>query len=920
MTSIFQKTLDIREGELKRTAIMAGYLFVIIAAHSILKPMSRSLFVVNSGTNELPMSYMLTALFGGIVVLIYMQFSSRSRLDRLINGTGFFLIFNLILFWFLLWRKVESPVLFYSFVIWSSLFGVLTTSQFWLLANYLFTAREAKRLYSLLTVSALMGGIAGGYAASFLVEAIGGTPNLAFICMGLIATAILLMNLSWRNRDHSLEITKQTSAVAEMEPVLQIFGEVFKLIRGSRHLGLLIGIVTCTFICVQIGDFQFTAYGGEHNSTPEALASFLARWTSNLSIVALLFQLFFANVIIKRFGVLATILFLPLALFGGSVLILVSYGLLSVSFIKTGDGAFRHSINKVGTELLYLPIPTEIKRKTKVFVDMFVEKFARGFAGVLLLVFHTGLGLSVANISVVTIALTLLWLTLAVAAYREYVNSFRQALDKRRIDVDTLSVSIKDEATINSLIASLASRNERQVVYALELLDSVEGVDLSPALQPLLAHPSAEVRLLTLKLLRHQSQSQQVIPNVRLLLRDSDENVRREAVRLYAKYSSVSTGDIIEEWLHDENSGLRGAALYYLAEKPELAVQLLRPQLVEMFMNGDRESRSHLADALGILQDKNYYPHLQRLLEDDDPMIKLRAIKAAGKTRAQEFEPALVQLLAHRDFRKEAREALAGYGETIIEPLIASLKNPELAIEIRLSIPRVLHLIPNQRCVDALLEILFKVDERLRYQIIKALNKLRARHPHLQFDNRVDTALSDELKNYYRVLAAWCTTQVEADNNGSKPSLLRRALQERLDDHLERTFRLLGLRYPARDIYNAFAAANSSNRIVRANAVEFLDNILSNDFKRIFLPVVEELPAEQILQRADGFVEITITDRRQMLLQLVEENDPWLRSCALYEIWQAGLVNDFLPFIERARSEPNALVQETAYFVMKQRA
>ncbi|HEX9653593.1 MAG TPA: Npt1/Npt2 family nucleotide transporter, partial [bacterium] len=787
---------------------------------------------------------------------------------------------------------------------------------FWLLANYLFNAREAKRLYPLLTVSAILGGIAGGYIASFLVELIGGTPNLAIVCIGLLGTAMLMMNLAWQIRTQPADSVQRRSKKDETKHPLRIFSEVIQLIRGSRHLGLLIGIVACTFICVQIADFQFTVYAGEVNKNADDLTRFLGFWVSNLSIMALLFQVVFANAIIKRFGVLATVLFLPVSLLLGSVLIVVSYGLVSVLFIKIGDGAFRHSINKVGTELLYLPIPTEIKKKTKAFVDMFVEKLARGVGGAMLWILFTWLGVSIAHISFLTIVVVGLWLMFAVAAYREYVNSFRQALDKRRIDVDTLSVSIKDEATINSLIASLASRNERQVLYALQLLESVDGVDLSPALQPLLSHLSAEVRLLTLKLLRHQSQSQQVIPNVRLLLRDSDENVRREAVRLYAKYSNVSTSNIVEEWLRDENGGLRGAALYYLAEKPDLAAQLLRPELVAAFMSGDRESRSQLADALGILQDKNYYPHLKRLLDDDDPMVKLRAIKSAAKTQAPEFVPALIALLAHQDFRKPAREALAGYGEAIVDMLIGYMKNPAVPLAGRLSIPRVMHLIPSQRCVDALLENIFEVDEGLRYQIIKALNKLRARHPDLQFDSRVDSALIDELKNYYRLLAAAFATSDSVDKNVSNASLLQRALRERLDDHLERTFRLLGLRYPPRDIYNAFAAANSSNRSVRANAVEFLDNILSSDLKRIFLPVVEELPAQQILQGANGIIDIAFTNQYEALQELAGTSDPWLRSCAFYEIWKVGMVNDFRPIIERATIESNAIVQETAHFVL----
>ena len=153
--------------------MMAGYSFVIIASYDILKPMTRSLFVYHLDADQLPLLYMLVALVVGIFVLFYIRFSSNVSLDRLIFWTTLFLAGNLLFFRWLLNLNLNSPLLYYVLFIWASIYGVLTTTQFWLLANYLFNAREAKRLFPLLTASAIFGGIMGGYFTRLLATGIG---------------------------------------------------------------------------------------------------------------------------------------------------------------------------------------------------------------------------------------------------------------------------------------------------------------------------------------------------------------------------------------------------------------------------------------------------------------------------------------------------------------------------------------------------------------------------------------------------------------------------------------------------------------------------------------------------------------------------------------------------------------------------
>ena len=518
------------------------------------------------------------------------------------------------------------------------------------------------------------------------------------------------------------------------------------------------------------------------------------------------------------------------------------------------------------------------------------------------------------QISLICIGLTLVWLGLTRASYREYVNSFRQALQKRRLDADELiGGSIKDEETINSLILSLGSRNERQVIYGLRMLQSVEGVELAPPALPLLQHPSPEVRRLALQLLRKHGDMAHW-PQIEPLLHDPDVEVRREAVRFYATVAKERVPETLAKWLQDRDPALRGAALYCVAENPKMARKLLTSELIYTLAADDRDVRVQLADALGLIGRREFLDVLTKLLEDPDPDVRAHAMLSAGRTHARRFLPRLVESLTDRACRQAARSALADYGDEAIEPLVRYLRDPNAPFKIRVEIPRVLGMIGGQRVVDLLLDNLNQSDEALRFQVIKALNKLRARFPELHFDHRVDRALGEELKKYLRILAV---LHVSSSENGECSRLLRRVLREKLDDHIDRIFRLLGLRYPPRDIYNAYAATVSSNRSIRANAVEFLDNILSSNLKRVLLPIVEELPADQVLQRADGLLETQITDRKQALQNLVHDRDPWIRACAIFEIGDCGLAPEFREQLERARQDGHSLVRETADFVLR---
>ncbi|MFQ6114942.1 MAG: hypothetical protein ACE5NG_12820, partial [bacterium] len=74
---------------------------------------------------------------------------------------------------------------------------------------------------------------------------------------------------------------------------------------------------------------------------------------------------------------------------------------------------------------------------------------------------------------------------------------------------------------------------------------------------------------------------------------------------------------------------------------------------------------------------------------------------------------------------------------------------------------------------------------------------------------------------------------------------------------------------------------------------------------------------DQILQCADGLLDVPLRNRKEALENLVSDRDPWLRACALYEIGVGGLTDDLKPLLKQAKRDPDTIVQETAAMVLQ---
>ncbi len=903
--------IDVRPGEVAITVLMSLYYFLVMVTYYFLKPARDSLFLVELGAEQLPFVFILIAVIVAPLTGLYARASRRFRLSRLINITTLLLVGCIVVLRLLL--NLQHGWVFYVFYIWVSIYGILTVSQFWLMANAVYDATQAKRIFVLLGSSAIIGSFVGGEVTAFLVSEGGiATPDLLYFCGGFLLVCTCLSFLIWRRLDERRARPRRRSTV---RPHAAGFRDSLRTVARHRHLRLIVGIIAAAMMAGTLVDYQFKTISVATFTQERELASFLGQFYGRLSLVSLLLQLLLVQRLLRWVGVGGVILFMPVGLLLGSVGLFVFPGIIAAVLLRGTDAAFEYSLDKTGRELLYLPVPLDVKERTKVFIDMFVDRWFRGLAGVLLLLLTVVLDFSVPQIALVVIGVIALWIVFCLKIRIEYVNAFRTALQRREIDLSEIRHAIGESSTIKSLLASLQSRNEREVVYALTMLESVNDAGVLAHLPPLLEHDSPEVRRRVLSLL-HVDRDPAVTGEAERLLADADPEVRIEAMR-YLLNDAGRRSQLIASYLAADNPQLAATAIACVGRhgsdsEREAVTPALAQRVADQLDDRDPTLVIFLR-SLGSFSHPEFAAYLERMLDSDSARAVRATIAGIAELKDLLLLPRLIELLRDRRFRPDAGRAIAAYGPTVLLRLADDLQRPDLAMEIRRHIPRTMVGLPIQATVDSLVEALSTVEPELTFYVMKALNKLRARHPELRFPaESVDAALVEQTRMYYAIANVLA---VKGGAVSAADSLLQRALEEKQTANLERIFRLLGLRYPPDDIYSAWQGIVSSERAMRANAIEFLDNLIHSGIKRYLLPILDNLPSATLIRKGEELFGQRFDGREEALAYLLDGNDPWLKSCAIYAS-SSSLSPRLRRRIEAAADDAHPTVRETARAVI----
>ncbi len=875
--SYWRGAFDVRKGERLRALFMGLYFVFILFARNILKPVSDSLFLNKFAIEKLPNLYILIAVVGGVMAYYYTKVVVRTSVRRAATAAVLGSVVFILGFWWLL--DGGGGGLLYVFSIFVSLFGIVFVTQGWLVAANIFDSRQAKRLYGLLGLGAIVGAAFGGTFTAFTVEAVGGTnllPVAALIVLLAYGSLLAAVALA---EPHAAPRAPADPGEGE-EPAGFTFRDLVTALARYRHLLVIVGIISITFLVEVLVEFQFSKAAKEAHRGEE-LTAYLGTFNGvYLSGTTFVLQFFFTTLVVARLGVGRTLMVAPASVGIAAAGVLAVPGLLAAASMRLVEASMRYSVNRTAIELLYLPLPTELKNRTKAFVDVFVDRLGRGIAALLLLLLTAFGWTDQWQLPIFVLCRAAAWTLLALRAKKEYLTTVRRRVESRRLDLEGARVTVQDQETLVLLEQVARGTNSRQVIYALSLLDEAPGYNLAPLLSEVVNSPAEEIRAKVYELARG-IEFPDLLAHAKLDVESCESNsddLVREAVG-YVLATSADAELLADEFVNHSNCTLAEAALKALSENPELVQSLVTHEwLLEAASSSDPDRRALAAFAVGVRGDEGTGV-LHDLLKDPSVRVVSIAAESAGKLGNRSYVNAIVDHLANARLRGPAISALARYGEALSEDFDELLKDPRAPAQIRRQIPRVLGKVAVQGNVEVLEGCLGVPDLSVRAAVLRALSKLRGAAPELTFSSQLVTEqIRTEARFYYQQFASLERFR-KSRPGGKATALLTRTIEERLKDTIVRLFRLLGLRYPPKQIYAAYLAVSHRRPEEFSTALDLLDNILDHDLKYVLLPMIDSSP--HLLDIGKEVFDVDVPNLETALRQQIHAGDSWLAVCAM---------------------------------------
>ena len=921
---ILRPIVEVHPNEATTALLMFAYSFLAMTSYNIIQPITRSKFIYDLGAQNIPYVQFVAGLLIGVIMQAYVKGTALIPQRWVVPASQAAFVVILLTFWALFQTGQEWVSA--AFYLLGLIFAILLVSQFWSLANAIYDPRQAKRIFGFIGGGTALGGMTGAGITSLIAERVG-TNTLLLWSAGALLLCIGIVLLVLRREGHAVAGPGGEEELGGLGP-----SEAIKLFLNSRQIQLISLVISFGALGAAILDQQLNMATEEFRSSSgeDSITAFLGGVRFWLSAAGFIIQVFLTSRIHRLLGIGFALMVLPVNLGVMAGVILANHVLWAPALGSVIDRAFRYTVDKTTREILFLPLPLDVKLQAKPFVDVTVDRMAKGVGALVLLVLIQpwGVGLTWQQLSYVTLTLVAVWVVMAVRAKREYVEAFRQSIQQENLQPEAIRLNTADLSAIETLVVELSHPEPRRVVYAVDILESL---DRQQFITPLLLHHEApEVRARALRVAEAAGPTKGThwLRGIERSLKDPNGEVRLAAVRALAAFHREDAAELMRTFLQDPDPLMVVTAACALADSGDERDRAEAEDALRELASDTREDaaavRLEIAHSLGHVRHPKFRALLVPLMFDADLDVAREAIRSAGRLGHANadflFVPPLVSLMRNRLLKSAAREVLVGYGDEVVEPLAYFLRDPQEDIWVRRHIPGTLALIPSQRSADVLVSALDDKDGFLRFKAAAGIERLKRMVPNMTLDRApVERQILQEATRAFGALTLhhnlFVRHGVDAD------TVLAQALREKHQRAIDRMFRLLGLLYSPDDITAVRVALGSKDARLRSGAIEYLDNLLESTIRRRVMVLVEEMPANERIRKGNVIFKTRERDVEDTVAQLVHDEDQVIAAAAiqLVELRQMWTLADDLEHALSHRDPRDWYVFEAASWALAAR-
>ena len=406
----------IESNELTATLLSFTFVFVLMTAYFILRPVRDSL---SSDWTDEQLSWLWTSTFfvSVIAVSIYGAVISRIRMRVIVPSMYAFFAISFVGFYIAGRTLGDNDLVNRAYYVWLSVFSLYHLSVFWTFMSGLYNKEQAKRLFAIIAMGATAGAIAGPAIAALFADRIG---NLNLL---LIAAVLLMLPLAIIGRLEQLRISDlgnedaQTDLAGGRELSANPFSG-FKTFASNPYLlaiGLfiLLYVVLNTFIYFvlrkMMGDFD--------RETRTQIWAGIDLAVNSLTFVV---GLFVTGRLATRVGMPTTLALIPVFMVGGWVVVALSPVLAVLAGLQIVRRAGNYAITRPGREMLFTAVDADTRYKAKPVIDVVVYRGGDMVTAWFYTALTTGLAMGTAGVAAMAAVVAAIWAGAGIFLGRKY--------------------------------------------------------------------------------------------------------------------------------------------------------------------------------------------------------------------------------------------------------------------------------------------------------------------------------------------------------------------------------------------------------------------------------------------------------------------------------------------------------------------
>lgn len=340
----------------------------LLASFTSFRPV-RDALVLDGKPDAIPWLFLGTFVAGMIASPLWSQLLARRPKRRVVPIA--FHVFGacLIVFSVLVRSSLDHVAVGRAFYIWSSVFNLFVVSVFWSLLADLIGPAKAKDLFGPIAAGGTIGGIAGPWLTTLLVEHVGVANILVVSAVWLEIAAIGV----WQLRRHGE--ARAPEPVDEATPSTALTG-LARIARSSPYQLAIVGYVLCTataatFLYLQQASFVHGAFAHlSKDAARVARTEFFAGLDTWTNIATFAIQALIASRLLRWLGPGLVLCILPLAQAAAIVAVSGDASLAIFAVVMVSTRAATHGLTRPARELLFTVLDREDKYHAKNVIDL----------------------------------------------------------------------------------------------------------------------------------------------------------------------------------------------------------------------------------------------------------------------------------------------------------------------------------------------------------------------------------------------------------------------------------------------------------------------------------------------------------------------------------------------------------------------